>query len=76
MFQAIINNTRTGTEYPNATLRDVMVGGSPAQVDSMESFWMAETLKFFYLIFSEPDKISLDDYVSNTEAHPFRIPHM
>ena len=35
---------------------------------------MAETLKYLYLIFSPPDTISLDDYVLNTEAHPFRIP--
>jgi mannosyl-oligosaccharide alpha-1,2-mannosidase len=34
---------------------------------------MAETLKYFYLIFSTPDTISLDDYVFNTEAHPFKI---
>lgn len=39
-----------------------------------QSFWIAETLKYLYLIFSEPDLISLDDYVFNTEAHPFRIP--
>lgn len=37
-----------------------------------QSFWMAETLKYFYLIFSSPDTISLDDYVFTTEAHPFR----
>ena len=35
---------------------------------------MAETLKYFYLIFSDPDVISLDDYVFNTEAHPFKLP--
>ncbi|KAK0753904.1 glycoside hydrolase [Schizothecium vesticola] len=39
-----------------------------------DSFWIAETLKYFYLIFSEPELISLDDYVLNTEAHPFRLP--
>jgi mannosyl-oligosaccharide alpha-1,2-mannosidase len=39
-----------------------------------QSFWIAETLKYFYLVFSEPDLISLDDYVFNTEAHPLRIP--
>lgn len=33
---------------------------------------MAETLKYFYLIFSSPDVISLDEYVFNTEAHPFK----
>lgn len=42
--------------------------------DKMESFWTAETLKYFYLIFSPPDMISLDDWVFNTEAHPFRRP--
>jgi mannosyl-oligosaccharide alpha-1,2-mannosidase len=42
--------------------------------DKMESFWTAETLKYFYLIFSPPDMISLDDWVFNTEAHPFRKP--
>lgn len=36
---------------------------------------MAETLKYFYLIFSPPNLISLDEYVFNTEAHPLRRPH-
>ena len=40
--------------------------------DSMESFWLGETLKYFYLIFSEPQLVSLDDWVFNTEAHPFK----
>ncbi|EUC36588.1 glycoside hydrolase family 47 protein [Bipolaris zeicola 26-R-13] len=42
--------------------------------NKMESFWTAETLKYFYLVFSTPDMISLDDWVFNTEAHPFRRP--
>ena len=29
----------------------------------MESFWLAETLKYFYLIFSDPNVISLNDSV-------------
>jgi mannosyl-oligosaccharide alpha-1,2-mannosidase len=40
--------------------------------DSMESFWTAENLKYFYLIFSDPSLISLDNYVFKTEAHPFK----
>ena len=44
------------------------------RVDRMESFWMAETLKYFYLTFAEPDVVSLDEFVFNTEAHPFRRP--
>jgi len=38
----------------------------------MESFWLGETLKYFYLIFAEPDLVSLDEWVFNTEAHPFK----
>ncbi|KAJ5670283.1 Mannosyl-oligosaccharide 1-2-alpha-mannosidase [Penicillium maclennaniae] len=39
--------------------------------DNMESFWMAETLKYFYLLFSDREFISLEEHVFNTEAHPF-----
>jgi len=38
----------------------------------MESFFLAETLKYLYLLFSPKTYISLDDYVYNTEAHPLR----
>jgi len=42
----------------------------PTKNDGMESFFLAETLKYLYLLFSPPDLISLDTYVFNTEAHP------
>ncbi|ODH27804.1 hypothetical protein ACO22_04082 [Paracoccidioides brasiliensis] len=71
MFQAIEKHTHT--DLANASLRDVMQP-ELGNEDSMESFWFGETLKYFYLIFSEPDLISLDEFVFNTEAHPFRIP--
>ncbi|KAF2266196.1 seven-hairpin glycosidase [Lojkania enalia] len=71
MFTAIQQNTQT--DIGNAALQDVSTD-NPPKMDSMESFWMAETLKYFYLIFSEPSLMSLDDYVFNTEAHPFKIP--
>lgn len=64
----------TETEFANAAIGDVTVAGQPQLSDRVESFWMAETLKYFYLIFSEPGFISLDDYILNTEAHPFRRP--
>ena len=60
MFQAIENSTRT--EYANAMINDVTVE-KPEKLNKMESFWLAETLKYFYLVFSEPDVVSLDDYV-------------
>ncbi|KAL4781866.1 glycoside hydrolase [Aspergillus varians] len=42
----------------------------PVHRDNMESFWMSETLKYFYLLFSDRDFISLEENVFNTEAHP------
>ncbi|KAH7035142.1 glycoside hydrolase [Microdochium trichocladiopsis] len=71
MFEAI--EEHTSTAMGNAAIADVMLrDGTTAKLDSMESFWLGETLKYFYLIFSEPSLISLDEYVFNTEAHPFR----
>jgi len=41
--------------------------------DIMESFWIAETLKYLYMLQSPDHTISLEKYVFNTEAHPTRI---
>lgn len=71
MFSAINSVAKTDIAY--AEVQDVSVVKSEL-TDSMESFWTAETLKYFYLIFSEPDLISLDDFVLNTEAHPLLRP--
>ncbi|KAK4150840.1 glycoside hydrolase [Chaetomidium leptoderma] len=71
MFEAIEENTKT--PLANSALVDITVTeGKPDQSDSMESFWLGETLKYFYLMFSEPELISLDEYVFNTEAHPLK----
>ncbi|PCH35277.1 glycoside hydrolase family 47 protein [Wolfiporia cocos MD-104 SS10] len=43
-------------------------------IDDMQSFWFAEVLKYLYLTFDDPENISLDEYVFNTEAHPFKAP--
>ncbi|KAI0676455.1 seven-hairpin glycosidase [Trametes maxima] len=43
-------------------------------IDDMESFWFAEVLKYLYLTFDDPNRISLDTWVFNTEAHPFIAP--
>ncbi|PLW16691.1 hypothetical protein PCANC_13351 [Puccinia coronata f. sp. avenae] len=60
------------TTYGFADL--VQVDSWPPQLsDKQESFVLAETFKYYYLLFSDPDLISLDDYVLNTEAHPFRL---
>ncbi|KAF3358949.1 hypothetical protein VdG1_02511 [Verticillium dahliae VDG1] len=71
MWRAIEKATATDGAF--AALRDV-TAEAPEQVDEMESFFFAETLKYFYLIFSDPTFMSLDDWVFNTEAHPFKRP--
>ncbi|KAF8464124.1 glycosyl hydrolase family 47-domain-containing protein [Kalaharituber pfeilii] len=73
MFQSVVNMTKTDIAF--AAIKDVTVDPKDkelVQEDSMESFWLAETLKYFYLLFSEPEVISLDEWVFNTEAHPFK----
>ncbi|KAI9852764.1 MAG: hypothetical protein M1838_005522 [Thelocarpon superellum] len=73
MFGAI--ERYTATELANAAIDDVTSANpSPEMSDRMESFWLAETLKYFYLIFSDPTLVSLDEYVLNTEAHPLKRP--
>jgi mannosyl-oligosaccharide alpha-1,2-mannosidase len=71
MFQAVIK--ATDTVFANAAVMDVNAPGGGEKEDYMESFWMAETLKYFYLCFADTDLISLDEFVLNTEAHPFRL---
>jgi len=44
----------------------------PKQRDSQESFFLAETLKYLYLVFAKPDTLDLDKFVLNTEAHPLK----
>ncbi|CDQ81489.1 unnamed protein product, partial [Oncorhynchus mykiss] len=47
---------------------------NPGPRDKMESFFLGETLKYFYLLFSDDlELLSLDKYVFNTEAHPLPI---
>ncbi|PLW32840.1 hypothetical protein PCASD_13966 [Puccinia coronata f. sp. avenae] len=33
-----------------------------------------ESLKYFFLLFSDPETFSLDEYVFNVASHPFKIP--
>ncbi|TPX77778.1 hypothetical protein CcCBS67573_g00932 [Chytriomyces confervae] len=43
------------------------------RLDMQESFFLAETLKYLYLIFADDDVIPLEKYVFNTEAHPISV---
>jgi mannosyl-oligosaccharide alpha-1,2-mannosidase len=73
MFERIERVSRT--EIAAAAIPDITkTGADLEQMDSMESFFLAETLKYFYLCFEDFSIVSLDDYVLNTEAHPLRRP--
>ena len=70
VYQAIDNHCWTPTAYSG--LLDV-TRVPPEQNDSMQSFFLAETLKYLYLIFSPTTVLPQSQYVFNTEAHPFPI---
>lgn len=73
IFQNFQKYTRVVTsdgKISYTSLNDVTTT-QPSYRDNMESFWLAETLKYLYLLFDDDSKISLDKYVFNTEAHPF-----
>ena len=46
---------------------------SPSKDDAQQSYWLAEFLKYEYLIFGPDTQLPLDQWVFNTEAHPFKI---
>ena len=64
----------TANANPDDTTEGENQGSRYGHTDNMESFWLAETLKYYYLVFSEPDIMDLDKFVLNTEAHPFKRP--
>ncbi|KAL7140550.1 hypothetical protein ABFS83_09G126800 [Erythranthe nasuta] len=68
IFQAFEKNSRIDSGYVG--LKDVNTG---VKDNMMQSFFLAETLKYLYLLFSPSSVISLDEWVFNTEAHPIKI---
>ncbi|CAI5725054.1 unnamed protein product [Peronospora effusa] len=70
IFEAL--ETHAKTKYGYAVVANVTT--LPAQTENkMESFFLAETLKYHYLLQAPESLIPLDEYVFNTEAHPLRI---
>ncbi|TPX11217.1 uncharacterized protein E0L32_001035 [Thyridium curvatum] len=69
MFKSFMNYTAVedGGGFTSLTNANVI---PPVSRDNMESFWLAETLKYMYLLFSPDDLLPLDKIVLNTEAHP------
>jgi mannosidase alpha-like ER degradation enhancer 2 len=67
MVDSLLHYTRAETGF--AALRSVV---TKEQRDQMESFFLAETLKYAYLLFAPPGTLDFDAVVFNTEAHPIR----
>jgi Glycosyl hydrolase family 47 len=67
IFDDFVKYCRTESGY--AALADVV---AKTQRDEMESFALAETFKYFYLLFAPANTLEFDKVVFNTEAHPLR----
>lgn len=55
-------------------IMDVRVAEQSFYINQTETFLFAEVLKYLYLTFADPNVINLDEWVLNTEAHPFIAP--
>lgn len=72
MFEAFESTSRleSGAFAKVASVSPSNKGGSVLHEDQLDTFWMAETLKYFYLLFADASLLPLDRWVLNTEAHP------
>uniref|UniRef100_A0A8C5Q883 alpha-1,2-Mannosidase n=1 Tax=Leptobrachium leishanense TaxID=445787 RepID=A0A8C5Q883_9ANUR len=68
--QALEKHCRVEAGYSG--VRDVYAA-HPNHDDVQQSFFLAETLKYLYLLFSEDDLLPLEHWIFNTEAHPLPI---
>ncbi|KAG2184649.1 hypothetical protein INT43_000562 [Umbelopsis isabellina] len=70
LFKAVQQHCRANSGFSGIVDVDAV---SPKWDDREESFFFAETLKYFYLLFDDTNLLPLDEWVLNTEAHPLRI---
>ncbi|CAE7490878.1 MNS1 [Symbiodinium natans] len=67
LFRSIVENSKVDGGY--GSVQDVTVLPTK-KMDEMQSFVMAETFKYLYLLFSPAEVFDLDRYILNTEAGP------
>ncbi|KAK6949229.1 hypothetical protein Daesc_009303 [Daldinia eschscholtzii] len=72
IFNAFEKHTKLSQHQGYTSVNNVNAIPPPPR-DNMESFWLAETLKYLYLLFSPNDFIPLTEVVFNTEAHIFPV---
>jgi len=66
-FESLVNYCRTDDGY--TTLKSVI---TKEKGDLMPSYFLAETLKYLYLLFAPDSVLKFDSVVFNTEAHPLQ----
>jgi Glycosyl hydrolase family 47 len=66
-FEGLVAHCRTGAGY--TVLKDVT---TKEKGDLQPSYFLAETLKYLYLLFAPDETLDLKKIVFNTEAHPLR----
>ncbi|HVS33094.1 MAG TPA: glycoside hydrolase family 47 protein, partial [Thermoanaerobaculia bacterium] len=66
-FQSLIQHCRTDSGY--TVLKNVV---TKEKGDLMPSYFLAETLKYLYLMYAPEETLDFEKVVFNTEAHPLR----
>ena len=66
-FHSLVKCCKVENGY--AALENVI---TKEQSDAMESFFLAETLKYLYLLFAPEETLNFDNIIFNTEAHPMK----
>jgi len=71
IFESFEKYTRQTDGY--SSIHDVRNKDHVRARDKMESFFLAETLKYFYLLFDKNNLFPFNQWLFNTEAHPLPI---
>ncbi len=71
IFKSIERWSKVEAGYSGLT--DMTEFPRPNLDNKQQSWFLAETLKYLYLLFSPEDVLPLDQWVFNTEAHPLQI---
>ena len=67
LFADFVKHCKSEVGY--ASLKSVV---TKEKADTMQSFVLAETFKYYYLLFAPPKTLDFKKVIFNTEAHPIR----
>ncbi|KAJ7222071.1 seven-hairpin glycosidase [Mycena haematopus] len=72
VFQSLEKSTRVRYGYSSVRYLDDPKY-KPFKYDDQPSWFLAETLKYLFLLFTDEELVPLDKWVFNTEAHPLPV---